>query len=57
MTLRRTAESDFLMRPRFRVGVVLISSGSGRVRAEPIGPIPSLLKRYQSNNTKVKTAI
>ena len=32
------AESGFLMRPRFRVGFGLTSSGSGRIRSEPTRP-------------------
>ena len=32
------AESSFLMRPRFRVGFGLTSSGSGRVQTEPTRP-------------------
>ena len=47
------AESGFLMRPRFRVGFGLTSSGSGRVRVgfglNQLGPIPSLLHNIDQN--------
>ena len=51
------AESGFLMRPRFRVGFGLTSSGSGRVRAEPTRPdsISGTLKLEIYEEYKKKT--
>ena len=48
----RWAESGFLMRPRFRVGFGLTSSGSGRVWAEPTRP--DSISDYDSCNNNLK---